>query len=570
MKATLINWYAKALAAMTLATMVFLSCLAVPTLAQEKLAPAAPSAPDTVGEVPPALVISLSPLGQMNTDIEYLTSVVGQPQIGGLVSMFSGMYGQGLDTKRQIGLLVPLVEGTPKPLLMLPTEDIKALLKMLQDRVGQPDELDDGTMVIAAGANLAYIKQMGQWAAIAQDRESLELAPQDPTASLSGLEKYLFAFRLQMQQVPAETREMLVSQIRQGFDQVMRQGAGADPAAAEAAENAIKQLEQFVNETNELMIGIDIDQENRKLQFDSRFSAIPGSKMAEMYGSQKPIASQFASVIRPDAALYYHAAVSISAAAVEQVKSQIETNLNLLSGVLEEEEKLSEDEKEKIKQLVRRFIDLTVRSLEEGKVDFGALLLADEAQGRFVFGSFVADGNEMAQLVKDFAAEIKGEKDAPEFSFDVDNYKGVSLHRITAKVPAGNEEVQKMFGDTLEVHLGTGPKAVYAAVGTDSLSLMKELIDVPPESSVPVERACTEMKINLLPLLQYAQKVDSNDIVASMIDSLMKSSETGQITLEAHPIPDGQRGFLSIDEEFLRSIGVAATEAQAARQGGGF
>ncbi len=353
------------------------------------------------------------------------------------------------------------------------------MLKRLEAQTGPADELDDGTLVIALGPNTVYIRQLGEWAAMAPRKDLLDLAPADPTTLFAGLgNDYDLSFRLQMQQVPAETRNMLIAQIRQGFEQAMEKQNDADAELArEMADGTMKQLEQFISETDTLKFGLNIDEASKQVAIDTAFTAVPGSKLAAMYGGQQPIPSQFASVIRSDAAAYYHAATSISPEAVEQTRTTLKSTLKTLGGALENEDKLTKAQRDDIRAMIDRVVELSVSSIEEGRADLGALLMADQNDFRFVFGSFVADGNEAAQIVKDLAAKIENEKGAPRFKFDVSTYKDVNMHLVEADLPAKEDELRRVFGDTLRVHVGTGPKAVYLAVGNDSEALLKELID---------------------------------------------------------------------------------------------
>lgn len=561
---------AQPLASAAVASLMALASLAAPSALMPNAAAQGASNPAGGAATEPALVVTLGSLNQLMQDVNYVTAMVGQPQAGGLFSMMAGGFAQGLDMDQPIGVLVPLVDGVPQPLAMLPTADIKSMLKRLEAQLGPSDELDDGTLVVSVGVNMLYIKQVGNWAALAQSRQTLELAPADPTTYFAGMgNEYFVAVRLQMQQVPQETRDVLVGQIRQGFDQAMRRGGG-DEAGAQMAENAMAQLEQIINETDELMIGLDADQQSGQVRIDTSFTAVPGSLLADIYSGQQPIASRFSSVIRPDAAAYYHGAISISPSAAEQVKTQVESNLTMLSSALDQEDNLNPEQREKIELMVERVLALAVESIEEGKADTGALLMADESQGRFVLGSFVSDGNEAAQLVKDFAKEIENETDAPRFKFDIGTYNGVTMHLVEADVPADQDEARKVFGETLQIHIGTAPKAVYLGAGQDSESLLKSLIDAGDESSVPEGRPSGQFKLNLLPILEYAQSIEQNSTIATMIDALLKSSDTGQLGFVFNAIPNGQSSKIMLSEGLLKAIGAAVAEAQAARAPAGF
>ncbi|TWU58649.1 hypothetical protein Poly51_14280 [Rubripirellula tenax] len=539
--------------------------IASPVKAQERLQlDKAPSA--TANATKPVLVVTIASINKLMQDINYVSSAVGQPQAGGMFAMLAGTFTQGIDMDSPIGVLVPLVDGAPQPIAVIPTNDVKSILKRLEGQTGPADELDDGTLVIAVGANTVYIRQMGSWAAMASRKDLLDLAPADPTALFNGLgNDFDLAFRLQMQQVPAETRNMLVAQIRQGFDQAMDSQDGAESdSARDLADQSMKQLEQFFNETDTLQFGLNIDQQAKQIAIDTSFTAVAGTTLAAIYGGQQPIPSQFASVIRDDAAAYYHGATSISPEAVEYTRTTLKSTLASLGGALENEDELTPQQRDDIRTMVDRLADLAVATIEEGRADFGALLLADQNDFNFVSGAFVADGNEAAQIVKDLAEKVKNENGAPRFKFDVSNYKDVAMHVIEADVPAKEDEARKVFGDTLRVHIGTGPKAVYVAVGDNSEYMMKELID---KSTLDqgADRPVGQLKMTLLPILEYANSIESNEVISAMISALNAAPDQGRLTVVQSSIENGQSSAIRIGEGLLRAISAAVMQS---RQGG--
>lgn len=546
-----------------------LSVLApTPAMAQEKLQQQGGT--DPLNATEPVVVVTLGSVNKLMQDVNYITSAVGQGQIGGMFTMMAGTFTAGIDTTQPIGVIVPLVDGAPQPIALVPTADVKAVLKRLEAQTGPADELSDGTLVIAVGASTIFIRQSGSWAVLAPKKELLALAPADPTTLFNGMgNDFDIAVRLKMQQVPADTRSMLTAQLRQGFEQAMAQQADGDAESArKMAEGTIQQLEQIINETDELRFGINVDQETKQLVLDGSFTAVPGSQLASIYGGQQAIPSQFASVIRKDAAAFYHAATSISPEAVEQTRQSVATSLTAVRNALASEDNLSPAQQAEISQLIDRVADLAIDSIAEGRADVGALLLADQNDFRFVFGAFVADGNEAAQLVKDLAAKVENEPKAPRFKFDQSNYKGVTMHLIEADVPEREDEARRVFGETLRVHIGTGKTTVYASVGKDSEALMKELIDAGSADNGG-KRPVGQLRLTLLPILQFAQSIESNDSLAAMIEALSGAPDPGELVVVQESISNGQASRLTFSEGLLQAIGAAAQQAQQARMQGG-
>ncbi|QDT09146.1 hypothetical protein [Stieleria marina] len=533
--------------------------------AQEKLQPAGAA----LGvDNAPVVVVTVASINKLMQDVNYLSSLAGQPQAGGMFQMMAGTFTQGIDMTQPIAVLVPMVNGMPEPIAVIPTANVKTVLKRLEAQTGPVDELDDGTLVIAVGPNVVYIRQVGNWAIAARSRDVLSMAPADPTTLFTGMgNSYDLAFRVKMQQIPAETRDMLTAQLRQGFEQAMAQQSEEEAEATrKMAEGTLDQIQMMIEQSDEINFGWNVDQTAKEMVIDFSYTALQGTKLASLYGNQKPIPSAFGSVIRDDAAGYMHVASSISPEAVEMTRSSLNNSLGAVRSAIENSDEMTPDQQAKFVELINRLADLYVDSVSEGKVDMGGMLLANEDDFRFVFGGFVSDGNEAAQIVKDLAAEVEkevaGKPDAPRFKFDQGQYNGVTMHVIEADVPAREEEARRVFGEMLQVHIGTGPKAVYLAVGKDSESTLKKLIDAGGQDAGAGNRPLGQVRIKLLPILQFAQSVDDNEAVAAMITTLTGAADPGVVTVISDGIANGTKSRFTVGEGLIKAIGAAAAQAQ--------
>ncbi len=434
------SWWAKG-KLMTLASAAMLSAVVLSSLPSRAIAQAtaeveeADSALGTATE--PVIIVSICSLNKLMQDVTYLSNVVGQPQAGGMFQMMAGGFTQGLDMSRPIGVVVPIVDGAPEPIGMVPTPDVEMMLKRLEQQTGRPaDKLDDGTLVVSAGTSLVYIRQSGEWAIVARQKELLDLAPEDPTETLEGLgDEYTIGVRLLIDEVPEETREALIAQIRQGFEQAMKQQSGGDEEAAAAGQDSIAQIEQLIRESAELMFGWNIDAKEKVVTFDSEFYAADGTELAEMYAGQQPIASLFASVVDPENAMYYHAAASINEKVIERTKQSLDSAKTMLDKAIDDSEDLKPEEQESIKESVGSLITMIMDTMAEGNFDIGAKAVADDGMINFCLGMFVADGGQAETLAKDIAEKLKNVNEAPTFSFDEATYKGVTLHSMHISIP---------------------------------------------------------------------------------------------------------------------------------------
>ena len=531
-------------------------------LAQEKLQKGGGSATMSDG-TKPVVVVTIGSISKLMQDVNYVTSIAGQPQAGGLFQVMAGTVTQGIDTSQPIGILVPMVDGLPEPIAVIPTPNVKTVLKRLEAQTGPVDELDDGTLVIAVGANTVYIRQSGDWAVAARTRDVLALAPADPTALFTGMgNAYDLAFRVKMQQIPEDTRNMLIGQMRQGFEQAMAQNPAGSP---EMAENTIEQMERMINESDEINFGINIDEANKQIAINFAYAALAGTELADIYNGQKSIPSKFVSVINPAAAAYFHSAASVSPAAVELTTKSLESTFEAIRGALTTEG-LPADQAEEINEMIDRVGDLYIKSIAEGKMDMGAQLIANEQNFKIMLGGFVSDGNEAAQIAKDLAAKVDeaaaGRENAPRFKFDQGTYNGVTMHVIEADVPESEDEARRIFGEVLRIHIGTGPKSLYVAAGKESESMLKKFIDAGANDAGATDRPVGQMRFTLLPILKFAQTIDDNEVISTMINSLESAPDPGEVQIVSEVIPNGTDVKIAIGEGLIKAIGEAVTAAQ--------
>ncbi len=548
------------------ATLVACSCLAIRSDAQDKLKLDKQGSGSTVvGSTEPVLIVSIASLNKLMQDVNYITSAAGQPAYGGYFTMIAGGMAQGLDMSKPIGVMVPIVDGAPEPIGMIPTPNVESMLKGLaaQGQINGIDKLEDGTLVIAAGPSLVYIRQSGAWAIVARQKELLGLAPADPMELLGGLgNNYTFAARLNVEEIPTETRESLIAQLRKGFDNAIAQQGGDAQKMKTASEDSIKQIEQLIRESAALMFGWNINPDKKIVTLDTEFIAADHTDMANLYAGQKVMASKFASVINSQNAMFYHAAASLSPKVVEQTIAGLENAKMLAANAISDSNKLDATQKDQLNELSTALVRLVTKSVQEGQFDLGVQSTADNGEIELTAGMFVSDGAEAAKLVKDFASKLKSVKDAPTFAFDQETYKGVALHSMMIDIPAKQDELREIFGAQAVVKIGTAPKAVYFSVGDDAEKSLKAFIDSRTESDDPTDRPLGQMKVHMLPYLRFAQSIKSDDVVASVIDSLSQNIETDYLLIQAEMIENGQASYLEIGEGVLRAIGAAFREVQ--------
>lgn len=530
---------------------------------------ASPAAAQPPSGNQPAVVLTLAPMNKLTTDVAYVAEAVGQPEAGGTFTVLATAYTQGIDPSRPTAVFLHLVNGNPEPTAVLPTADVEAILTRLaaDGFIPPADKLDDGTLVIAAGPSLMYIRQAGDWAVIARTPELLNAVPADPLPLIGDLgTRFDIGVRLNVQQVPIELREMLLEQLTQGFDQAMAQQAGNSDEVISLGNSQLEQLQQLVRESDRLQFGINIDPAQRQVRVESEFTAVAGSALAAMTNAQQPIPSMFSAVLRGDAAVRYHAAGSLSPEAAESGAASLELAIASLRNLLDSETKLSDADKAAIEELSAQLLAILGSSLAEGKYDAGMVGVAGADTLKIAGGIFVHDGNEITPWLRNLASKIPPGPKSPKFTFDAANYKGVALHTISLDVPAHKDKPRRLFGDQLVLTIGAAPKAIYFSLGKDAQVALQGLIDTADvDSGNPAARGLGQARVKLLPILQLAHSINQDEIVAALIADLSRFADRDYVSVDSSTIDNGQRGTVVIAEGILRAIGVGIRENQAAK-----
>jgi hypothetical protein len=219
------------------------------------------------------------------------------------------------------------------------------------------------------------------------------------------------------------------------------------------------------------------------------------------------------------------------------------------------------------KELIGQFFTVLTDTLKVGKVDFGAALMLEEKKLNFAGGIFVADGQKLEAAFAKLVDLAKNEPDFPDVKLNAGKHGNVNLHTINADIPADEEEARQIFGERLNVVIGTAPKALYVAFGQDGEALLKKAID--QSGARAAEKvAPSQMNIFLKPIIKFAASMDNsgNPILLKVAEAAEAApAGSDEVNFITKPIPKGTLGRMQVNEGVLRLIGDAIEAAQSNR-----
>lgn len=508
----------------------------------------------------PAVVVSLASVDKLMGNVGYLTRVAGSPEVGAIITIMSGQYIEGLNTKQPAGAYVTF---TPQPtaVVFLPVADFKAVTTKIEEMVGELVDVGDGVKKLTLQREI-FLKEQGGWMFVSDQLANLGNVPADPTEMLEAMyETYDIGLRANVQSVPKELRQMLLSEIKEGFERTIanEQDEVKRRTQKEVGGRVIDKIVRFADEADQLTVAWGTDKKAGKTYLDFSATAVAGTTLAQEINSVVTMKSDHSGFLLPDAAATFHFATPVMKNDIEQTVLMLnKAREKALSEIDKDKDLPSDEARATAKEIVGSLMDVLQKTIESGKLNGGAALRLAPQSINFVAGGFVADGKSVEKDLKQLVELAKQAKENPyvDIQFDAATHGGVTLHTITVPVPAREEEARKILGEKMLTVIGTGATTVYVAFGDDSMELLKEVID--GSVAATGQTAPMTLNVSLAPIMAFAASVDDDPIVAGLAEALKNGQGKDHIAISSKAIERGVAYRVEVEEGVLQLIGQAA------------
>ena len=515
----------------------------------------------------PIMVASLAGTDEILSDLLYLTEAAGVGDFGRFAALMASPYTATLDKARPTGVYATLVdESDVRVLVFVPVKDLKMLLLTLEEQIGKPEELGGGVLRVAGDRpQPIYIKEVNGWAFVANRQESLNDLPRDPLAVLDGMDQqYTLAIRLNVANIPAHLQEMAISELRRGFQERVDQELDQEQVQVmrKLGDPLLKSVIQFVEETDHVTLGWEVDKAGQKTYLDVNVTAREGTDLAQQMATVQDAASGFAGFLLPGAAMTLNAHGQSSEADIEQVTALLAQLRSQAMHKIDRDSNLANDEeRQTAKDIVNDLLDLADATVKAGKTDLGATLVLQPGALGFAAGGFVADGDKLAGAVKKLAG-LAAQKDPnfPGIQFDAETYQGVTFHTAEIPLRKANPQVRGILGDPMNLVIGTGKESAYLAFGKDPTRLLKNVLDASSANSSK-QLPPSQLRLSLAPILTFVAAADSNPQLQAALQAVQESDGDG-VSLTGLSIPNGFTLRLELEEGVIKAIGAAAKSNQ--------
>jgi hypothetical protein len=569
------------------------------TLAQEK-------SPKEVAVDQPTVLIATSNVERFLSRVLYLMRAVEQNEIGGMASMMVNMYSRGLDRNRPIAVAMTInASGNPDPAVLLPISDLKGFFAGLT-AFGEPEDLGNGLFTLEIAGRPVFMKQRNDWLVVSQQEEIVENFKTIPEELIKGLANdYEIGVRLDAKSIPAEQLETLFGMMKESFDRTALQqqatlerrlerakAQSSDRQDIKAMEDELAslkaglefqrmqsaELEKSLKSISQVIVGLYVDPSDKHVGFDVAVDFIPGSAYATRLQKTSKTPSRMTELPAKDSAIVLHATESWDAEQISMYARSAE-----MFFAVGFERLLKDAEIELDKSIKSELQQIVLESIRSGVSDSG-LTINFNGGLSIVVGAHVADGKKIEALVKKIAGSVDS-KVGLETKFNAYKFQDADIHLGSIPIPDANDSVlRKMFeetplaeaapllskilGENLQFAVATSETGFYAAIGPGAEDNLKAALDrVAGKSSVP--QRPMELRIETLPIFQFAQSVSSNAITDAMAKAAQNMSEADLIVVDTRITENVVVWRLSIEEGVLRAIG-AAIKTGTKKQRGGF
>jgi hypothetical protein len=511
--------------------------------------------------VKPVAIVSIASIKENLADVNYLARIAGMEDAGKSAMFFGNALTAGINKEQPIGLFVVPAAGDFHGVAFVPVSDLKILLEVHKEQIGTPKDVGNGILEIGAQGRTAYIKEQAGWAFVAESKEHLAGLPQDPVSLLGDLpKKYNVAGKILVQNIPQELRRMAIDELKLGVERALNSPAAQGNVNPEDAKKAVQAqlaaVEQLIGDSEEVVIGLGVNAETKSTYLDFSFVAREGTKLARQMALQVDGKTSFAGFLLPEASVTFNVVQKVSPEDVQQIAPQIKVYREQVSKHLDDAPNLPAEKRDAAKAAIGGVFDLMEKTMSEGAIDMGGVLLLLPKSLSFGIGGRIADGAALEKTLKDVVGLLKDQPDFPQAQFNVGTIGDVKLHKLTGKIPDGEPEARELLGDKLEIVIGIGPKSVVVTGGKDAEGLLKKILE---RSAAEPNKAVMPLQINVavLPILKFYKSVDDNPIVTGIISSLEKGGGD-RISVTSQTGPRSSTGRFEIQEGIIKAIGEAA------------
>lgn len=496
--------------------------------------------------------------------IGYLTKQMGHPDWGMMAKFLSAGYLKQLDQSKPWGVYVLPDMEEPAAVAFLPIADVEKVFNTLEGQIPKPVKGEDGVYSVEMQGQTVYAKSSDGWTYVSNSLPAFENLIPQPESLIADLSKdYLVAAEFRMQALPAETKQMLIGQMKEGIEAGLENQE--DPAARETSrqygEAMVENINELFEEGDRVVFGWGVDEQQGATYLDVSFTAVEGSKY------QKQLAASFDDSLKSRFSGFVEEGAAVTLVGVGKMTEDDKAQAKLMLGqfarqfdkeIDDDEDFEDEASRDEVKAIMKDIVASVEKTIDQGVTSLAASMTLGESELNVIGAAQIADGKNLSASLEKLVelSRERGELEENDVTVEKTEQDGITYHVITAPVPEDNEDARNLFGEEVTVILGFAEDAAYVAFGTSAQEKLDAAISA-SKAAGEVEVPSLEMSVSLAKILRFVADQQEDDNLSAIAESLEGSNGRDNVLLTREPIANGARMRILAEDGVLAAIGQA-------------
>jgi hypothetical protein len=267
----------------------------------------------------------------------------------------------------------------------------------------------------------------------------------------------------------------------------------------------------LIEDTDELVMGFNLDPKRRSLYLDYSLVAREGSNFAKTIATARATKGALAGLVQKDAAFYVHRAAKLSKEEMQFWDAAMKNGINEQRKRLDAED--LGDGKKPAEKLVAWAEKLFAGSQAEGEVEWGLAVRGEGDALLVLAGIRLGNAREVERDLPAMIEQIVGEEaDRVKYELKLETYHGFSINRMQSLQDKSQPPSYFAFGD----------KFLLLAFGKNGLPELKKFIDSTADgggAAVPFQMAVS-LSRSVKPLLAEAPESEYTRNIERKLEAL--------------------------------------------------
>ena len=510
----------------------------------------------------PVAVFAIASFDALVEDIDFAGSLFSRPKLAtSFMPMIRGFI-TGIDQTKPLGVIVQADGFDFTIAVCIPVTDFASVLTTLETLQLKTQDVGDGVTMIEVPQQPVFIMEKDGWAIAAPTKDMLYQVPDNSEEMIHEISReYDLGIKLNRQNVPEPYRQMQMDDLESAFQRMRKQQGDIPP---ELAEILFELLKEILQSNHELTVGFLLDQVHQHASLDVIYTAVEGSRLSDRIELNKDVETDIAGFCQSDTA----ASMIFNARFAEEDITGMEQILGTVHTLVEayqegNTQETVEKAKAPLQKSIDKFFDAFQSSLKSGTIEGGMVLDHAAPSLTLVAGFRVTDAQKIRRWLKQLGHANEEQQGSSGIQWSVSTHEDVSFHTQSFQIPAHNEQVQRLLGETLDIAVGVGENSVFLAVGKECLEMTKSVIDT-SRSNSKKDVPPMELTLSLQQMIEMAvvfADAEDKPLLDRIGNSLANESKgRDRIHVVAEIIPRGVRTRIEVEQGVLRAIGLAAKE----------